>query len=416
MESPIKVEEIIQTSEHFQEEKRGQTKVKHAILKSYLGAWFAIMGQTFTSDVIFVDGFAGAGTYEDNRDMDQAENIGDDQMGSPLIAYFTLITHKLKDNFKGTIHLYFIEADTNNFKQLKRVFDYFIERNPFPPNVKVSLINAPFHDEMPKILARFPDVEYRPLFAFVDPFGIKGVPMSLMRQIISRRASEVFVSVMYGYMNRRLGNMQEKYQENFKILLDLDESDWCQMRDNLRDNNRPCMERQREFRDCYVKQLGAAFPLKFTMRNKQNRYTYDLIFATGHMKGFISMKTAMLRQVQGTPTEPDHFYFSEFDHFKLIEFQESGGDTGASNSKWVSPKLMTEEERLKDLESRIVGNFQSCSWVTGKMIEDFIWLKTPYKPEKNALKKALRSYLCGEQFPRMAFDKMVFMFPPSSPA
>lgn len=44
-------------------ELKPHTKAKHDILRRYLQAWFAIMGQTYPR-IVYIDGFAGPGEYD----------------------------------------------------------------------------------------------------------------------------------------------------------------------------------------------------------------------------------------------------------------------------------------------------------------------------------------------------------------
>ena len=56
------------------------TRGKHLVLKSYLDAWFPIMG-SWNGRILFIDGFAGPGEYEGGEE------------GSPLIALRSLKDH-----------------------------------------------------------------------------------------------------------------------------------------------------------------------------------------------------------------------------------------------------------------------------------------------------------------------------------
>ncbi len=56
------------------------TAAKHEILRQYLNAWFPILGSQHER-VVFLDGFAGPGIYEDG------------EPGSPIIALRTLLEH-----------------------------------------------------------------------------------------------------------------------------------------------------------------------------------------------------------------------------------------------------------------------------------------------------------------------------------
>lgn len=53
---------------------REHTLAKIAILDAYLNAWFAILGRTVKSDMLYIDGFSGPGVYAGGQD------------GSPIVA------------------------------------------------------------------------------------------------------------------------------------------------------------------------------------------------------------------------------------------------------------------------------------------------------------------------------------------
>ena len=50
------------------------TLAKIAILRAYLQAWFTILGTTVRKDMLYIDGFAGPGSYRGGED------------GSPIVA------------------------------------------------------------------------------------------------------------------------------------------------------------------------------------------------------------------------------------------------------------------------------------------------------------------------------------------
>jgi three-Cys-motif partner protein len=64
------------------------TKAKHDLIR-YLDGWFPILGR-FNRMVLFLDGFAGPGSYSES------------EMGSPLLAIEALLDHPLIDCFTKT--------------------------------------------------------------------------------------------------------------------------------------------------------------------------------------------------------------------------------------------------------------------------------------------------------------------------
>lgn len=92
----------------FERSKRGRGNAKHAILDQYLKAFFAIQCQcrTWSTPVVYIDGFAGPGTYMTSDKNSTEEN------GSPIVAYQAATEHSLLSNFRerqNTIMLIFVE-------------------------------------------------------------------------------------------------------------------------------------------------------------------------------------------------------------------------------------------------------------------------------------------------------------------
>jgi three-Cys-motif partner protein len=71
------------------------TRGKHFVLKFYLDAWLPIMGTQF-GRILFIDGFAGPGKYEDGEPE------------SPIIALNALENHASKSNITAEVIFYFI--------------------------------------------------------------------------------------------------------------------------------------------------------------------------------------------------------------------------------------------------------------------------------------------------------------------
>ncbi|PSN94208.1 hypothetical protein B9Q06_09975 [Candidatus Marsarchaeota G2 archaeon ECH_B_2] len=80
------------------------TKAKHKILKTYLAAWFPILSK-WNGRVLYIDGFAGPGEYDDGSD------------GSPLLALEVARTHKLK--LASEVVFLFVEEDKERFNHLR---------------------------------------------------------------------------------------------------------------------------------------------------------------------------------------------------------------------------------------------------------------------------------------------------------
>ncbi len=107
-------------SEFFKKTKRGRGRAKHAVLDQYLKGYFAIQCQsnTWRTPVLYIDGFAGPGTYK------SADENANEEIGSPIVAYEAATEHSFIDNFRkkgNTILLIFVEKNVDQAKKLKKV-------------------------------------------------------------------------------------------------------------------------------------------------------------------------------------------------------------------------------------------------------------------------------------------------------
>lgn len=174
----------------FAKSKRGRGIVKHAILKYYLGGYYAIIGQSHNR-LIYIDVCAGPGQY--------TTEDGKVEEGSPEIAYKTAIKHQHYGNF-SQIDLIFIEIDEEKANKLKNNLDIFkneyqitdpdknlnkgwfhykkLNTNSatiflFFLKFKVVCVvkNGPFQEVVEEIVAENLLV---PMLVFIDPYGLKG--------------------------------------------------------------------------------------------------------------------------------------------------------------------------------------------------------------------------------------------------
>jgi three-Cys-motif partner protein len=166
------------------------TAVKHAILKGYLGAWFPILASN-RGRVVFLDGFAGPGEYEGG------------EMGSPMIALNSLIDHNYFANLRECEFVFlFNEMDPDRFAALQNNLSSLQKaRTPWPSNVKVHAVNQDF-GTLAKELATANGDRLAPTFAFLDPFGYKGLEMATLATLLSAEKCEVFCYFDYNSANR----------------------------------------------------------------------------------------------------------------------------------------------------------------------------------------------------------------------
>lgn len=255
------------------------TAIKHRILECYLEAWLPILGR-WNGRIVFVDGFAGPGRYSNG------------EPGSPLIALDALLKHRyFEDNQKRReVVFVFIEQDSRRAGALQQE----IESIDYPDWIQIEVLEGAFVDHMSEILDLLDASGQRlaPSFVFIDPFGFKGLPLTLIARILQNPKCECLISFMYESINRFLSHPDPGIQSLMDELFGTDR--WREIADIVD----PAVRKDRLLQ-LYTSQLKAAASLShariFEMINEGNRTEYFLIFGTKSDLGLSKMKEAMWR-------------------------------------------------------------------------------------------------------------------------
>ena len=251
-----------------------QTGGKHLILKHYLDGWFPILGR-WNGRLLFIDGFAGPGEYEDG------------EPGSPLVALDCIRRHKAGNGLQGVeLVCIFIEADERRAWHLEQL----LARQPQIPDTTTHVLPGAFDDHVSAILDHIDqqNEQLAPSFVVIDPFGVKGSPMSLVERILENPKSECMISFMYEPIRRfhRQPELERHLDDLFgtkewKRCLRMEETD----------------AKKRFLHDLFSEQLkhhGASHVVPFEMW-KGNRHIYTIYFASGSLKGCNLMKQVIWR-------------------------------------------------------------------------------------------------------------------------
>ncbi|MBU9766955.1 three-Cys-motif partner protein TcmP [Mycobacterium sp. TNTM28] len=260
------------------------TKAKHDILTRYLGAWFGIFGTSRRHQRVNVlDGFAGPGRYDD------------DQPGSPVLTLNTLLEHRSFATFGDTLfNFIFNEWDDKRFASLQEVLaGVKASRAPWPNTVQIHERNQNFQSLARELLDSIPaDRQLAPTFAFVDPFGYKDVPMSLIRDLVSHPSCELFIYFDFNSVNRfaNAGNVDPLLTALFGC-------------DDYK-NAPPADQGRAQFiHDLYERQLrnecDFAHVCSFEMINKSGHTGSYLFFCTRDDQAYDKMKEAMWKLAPG---------------------------------------------------------------------------------------------------------------------
>jgi three-Cys-motif partner protein len=300
---------------------------KHKVLRAYLDAWIPIMA-SWNGRILFIDGFAGPGEYENG------------EHGSPVIALNALREHTAKEAFRGEIGFVFIEKDHDRVEHLETVIQPL--RANLPTEAWIDVNHGEFDERMTEVLDQVDAqaAKLAPAFVMVDPFGVSGTPMSVLRRILANDRSEVYVSFMYESINRfaTTPGFQKHLDELFGTQA------W---RDALRIDDHEA--RKAAYYDLYEQQLrdaGAKHVLKFELY-EGNRLIYAIFFATHHELGSDKMKKA----IWGVAPWGDY------------KFRPSLGG---------QMSLGMEKPDLSILMDQICEEFRTAGWVTIESIERFV--------------------------------------------
>lgn len=263
------------------------TLAKHEILRRYLQAWFPIMSR-FNERLVFFDGFAGPGVYENG------------EIGSPIIALKALIEHQSFTSF-SPLHEYvflFCEPDPVRFASLETQLEQYRATLPggaWPAVVEVQCTDDPFDATASQMLDYLEAKGSRlaPTFAFVDPFGVSGLPMDLLARLVKSDKCELFVNMIIntakrfatsGLIDNSLTSLYgtSKYQEAAGLT---------------------GRARVLHLHDLYAEQLrtaaGMSYVQSFEMINKGGHTSYFLFYATRSVTGLRAMKDSMWKADPG---------------------------------------------------------------------------------------------------------------------
>jgi three-Cys-motif partner protein len=315
------------------------TQIKHEILRRYLGAWFGILGQRIPR-IMYLDGFCGPGRYVGGED------------GSPIIALKEAMKHNtlLKNS---EVVFFFIDINSDRIEHLKQEISLL----SIPTNFRLIVETGEFQCIVKQVFdqARRVNTNLAPTFAFIDPFGFKGLSFDLVRQLLQNPHTEVFVNVMIDFVNRFLGHPDQQTQQHI-----IDLFGTRQALDVIRSGG----DRLESLRRLYLSQLQnhARFVRYFEMKDQRDRVLYYLFFATNHSLGHARMKEAFWK------VDPESgFRFSD-----------------ATN---LNQLVLFETDPSKDLSKLILSAFTSQK-VQVSEIRVFVEDKTPYT--RNHMINALR--------------------------
>jgi len=146
--------------EKFWEQQRLPGVLKHDLLSRYLPVFAGKTGSR-ASGVVYLDGYAGRGRYED---------------GSPGSPERILQIAEGQRSVGINYRLFFYERDTESFTVLRTVVDEYVARG-----VKAEATNCEVISGLGQVIVA---AEGMPLFLFLDPCGL-GIPFSVLARTLT---------------------------------------------------------------------------------------------------------------------------------------------------------------------------------------------------------------------------------------
>lgn len=158
------------TMSHFFEEQREQSLIKSRIVAKYFSAWAkVILGAQklyphHSQKMAYIDLFAGPGRYSD------------ESKSTPILVLETILANP---ELKSRVVTWFNDKDIENIKNLKQTVDQLpgVDGLKYEP----SFYNMEVGGEIAEL---FQGKQLIPAFFFVDPWGYKGLSLSLVSSII----------------------------------------------------------------------------------------------------------------------------------------------------------------------------------------------------------------------------------------
>jgi three-Cys-motif partner protein len=257
------------------------TIAKITILRSYLNAWFRILGLRMTNQtILYVDGFAGPGSYTNHPE------------GSPLaalrVAESTIA--ELGGSFVARqIHCAFIEKDDHRYAVLRQAISGYIGK----PRLGITDLGCDFVTGIERLRNKVP-APFKgegPLFVFADPFGGTGIPFATLATCMEGPASELLINLDADGIARIFQADNPKRDEQLTDLF----GNEC-WRDVL-NSGHSLPQLSLAILDLYKRRLrtlpGVEFIWSFAMRGVHDQINYHLVFASKHQLGQVRMKEAM---------------------------------------------------------------------------------------------------------------------------
>ena len=259
------------------------TIAKIEMLRSYLFPWFAMLGRTFVGQPLwYIDGFAGPGEYTNFK------------QGSPIaaLAAAAAALDEAGAGWKaGDIHCVFIDEDPARVGHLKSKLE------DVPPHARLHrhVLPGTFVEGLAELKGcpTNPFSSGSPLFAFIDPFGPRGLSFSAVRALLARPTTEVLINLDSDGISRIYSAGEDA---NHRALLNDVFGDSTWENELAGASQAQAVTRVLALYKSKLRAISKVrYVFSFEMRKKSNVFDYHLVFASQHARGLEKMKEVMKR-------------------------------------------------------------------------------------------------------------------------
>ncbi|RPI86338.1 MAG: three-Cys-motif partner protein TcmP [Chloroflexi bacterium] len=319
-----------QDKDNFFREQKNWSKRKLAIIRGYLASFSKILGSTTKqSCVYFIDGFAGAGRYQD---------------GSPGSPYLAAELAQQYCNEQRPYHLNCINIEENeeNYRNLVLV--------TAPFNGLIDNYFGSFSSNLQLILNK---IGKCPALFFIDPFGVKGTEWKCMHKIIHRQApTDIWIRFDHKTIRRLSGFFDSGTRGAESKIQNLLELYGISRPDNLYQMLQGDLPEERIFKalSLYVGKLeeefrnarGTGYSFGFPIVSLNGEIKYHLVFASAHQKAALLASETIYSVERNRNHETEEY--KQRKSGQLILF--STEPTEEEISLFISEKLSLDMKRL----------------------------------------------------------------------
>jgi three-Cys-motif partner protein len=314
-------------TDNFFEESTEQSRIKAAIVRDYFWAWAKIILKKQRGPIAYVDLFAGPGIYKDGTKSTPLlvleKAIADIDMRERLV---TILNDSSLSNVRS---LEIAIAGLNGIGQLKH-----------QPDIDAGEVGE-------ETARAFKKIRLIPTFLFADPWGYKGLSLSLIGSFLKDWGCDCVFFFNYNRINPGLNN--EAVKQHMEGLFGLDRAQ--RLKEKVA--SLPPHEREPAIVEALcdaLNELGAKYVLPFCFKDDRGaRTSHHLVFATKHPLGYGIMKDIMAK-------------YSSEQHQGVASF-------GFCPASTIHPRLFELNRPLDDLEYLLLRDFAGRTLTTQEIYD-----------------------------------------------